>query len=213
VPRFRDLALRLILATGLAAALVFAVGRPLVQASLPLLQAVTDFVWPQYIGRVALADAPGGAMLQLTVTTGREIPLGRDLYVPAGQRIDPASSSLAHVLVPVVILAAALVAWPLAGRRDLFVRLLAVVPLALVVLALTAPFSLVGLLEIGVAELRGRVMAGGARETWPIAYLIFLESGGRWLLPIVLAGLTVLGGRFRRRPRPDPRNEVRYLGG
>jgi hypothetical protein len=211
VPPFRSLAIRLACAVLAASAFCFAFGRPLLTAALPLFDVVSSFAWPQYASRFEVVDDSQGAALQLRATTLRRIDLAAGNQVPVGVRFDPARQSLTHSLVPLAILLAGLAAWPLAGRRDLLLRLAAVVPLSLALLVLTVPFSLIGLVEMSVGDLK-RAAGVGTVETWPIGYFIFLESGGRWLLPIVLAAACVVLCGMRR-PRKDPREQVRYLGG
>lgn len=211
MPRFRRLAVRFLLVAALAGGFGVASGRALVETALPILDFIAQAAWPNYVGRFEVVDDAKGSELRFRSTALTNIRVARDAYVPVGARIDPASTSLLHVLVPVVIALAALWAWPVAGGRDRIVRIAATVPLALAALAATAPLSLVALVEIGV---RNSLLQSGiaAAESWPIGYLVFLETGGRWLIPIVLAALCVLAGRM---PAASlrPEREPRYLGG
>lgn len=207
---FRRFALRAPLGAGAATLLGLAIGEPLFGALLPALKAITDAIWPAYVPRLLLAGHGMDAELQLWVTTGREIVVNADLHVPVGTSFGPAEITVGQAMVPVVILLAGLLSWPVHDRRDVLVRLLSAAPLGLLVIVLTVPFELAVLVDLVIVEMLAKhgVQAPGSPAS---AYLDFLEMGGRWLLPILLAALVIALGRARR--RTPPVEEIRYLGG
>lgn len=191
-----ELVVRIVLASVAAAALGLAFGRALVVTSLPLLDFVAAAVWPQFVGPIEITGGGGAAELRRAVASLRSIEVADPVNVPAMTRLDAARTPLAHALVPAVIALTTLVAWPLAGRGDLVRRIVLAGPLLVLVLALTLPFTLMGLVEIAIAELRA-AHGNPAPRAWEISYLVFLEAGGRWLLPLALALACLLPSRRR----------------
>lgn len=68
-------------------------------------------------------------------------------------------------------------------------------PVAALVLALTTPFHLVGLIELAVQK---AAKANQFPRAAPLTleWMIFLEGGGRWLLPVVAALLCLSGAHY-----------------
>lgn len=199
MPRPAEAAVRVVLASAAAAALGLAFGKALVVASLPLLDFVAAAVWPQFVGPIEIAGAGSAAEVRRAVASLHAIEVAGPLTVPAMTRLDAARTPLAHALLPAVIALATLAAWPLAGRRDLVRRIVLAGPLVVLLLALTLPFTLMGLVEIAIAELRA-AHGTPVPRAWEISYLVFLEAGGRWLLPLALALACVLRSGSPGRP-------------
>ncbi|MBT8447789.1 MAG: hypothetical protein KJO38_11595, partial [Gammaproteobacteria bacterium] len=85
--------------------------------------------------------------------------------------------------------------WPAANLKQRLVMILAGIPAAALLLAVTTPFQLAGHVQIYLQQLAGQ--AGVARaEPLSLTYMIFLESGGRWMLAVALAVLCVGAGQL-----------------
>ena len=85
-----------------------------------------------------------------------------------------------------------LAAWPWRRWRDAGIALGAGACAAALLLAWTVPVHLAGLYELNLQKVAGAF--NEARATpWFLGQMIFLESGGLWLMPLLLAAAIVLG--------------------
>ena len=187
---------RLLLAWALLSLLGYVAGERLIAGLRPALAATLHQIAPAFSGPLELIDHRGERHLRYTAQTTRALSLGRQLVVPPGAAL-PASASIAHLLVPLVLFGAALVAWPVGHRAERWRRGLFSLPGMLVVLLSTAPAQLVGLIEMSLqayAETHGTGRAPPLVLNW----MLLLEGGGRWALPIVVAVLVVLAARAGR---------------
>jgi hypothetical protein len=124
---------------------------------------------------------------------GHPVLLGEQQWLTAGQELT-AGTHLMHTLVPMVIELSVLLVWPVNAWRERFLLLLLGLVTSMIVLAATAPFVLIGNLEIYLQEMA--VQAQVKRpEPWTLTWMIFSEMGGRWLLPLVAAMLCI---RFQK---------------
>ncbi|MGE3774487.1 MAG: hypothetical protein AB7I32_16305, partial [Gammaproteobacteria bacterium] len=94
-------------------------------------------------------------------------------------------------------LCSALFALPARDRRDRALLAVSILPLGLAILLATAPFQLVGLIELALQDYASS--HGVARaDPFSLHWMLFLESGGRWVLPLVFAALGYAGVRRMR---------------
>ena len=193
----RTCALRLCLAWLAFSALGFFHGSALLGACTPLLSAAVRIIAPALTSHVALIETHGTPELLLDARVARPLRLDATHAVPTGQPL-PARANVVHVLVPLVIFYSALGAMPLRSLREWTVLALLALPLGAATLLATAPFQLVGLIEIALQQ--HAIALGISRpEPWTLKWMLFLEGGGRWVLPIVFA---VLGFALSRRSLP-----------
>ena len=182
----------------------YAYGEALLVRCLPLLAATVQLIAPQYTPKVVINSRDGEANLVLDLRVRQAIHLSEDLIIPVGQPV-PASANVVHVLVPLVLFFCVVCAWPARDWREQALALAFALPLAAGVLALTAPFQLVGLIELAVQQ-----AAASQHLRLPVpltlSWMVFMEGGGRWVLPI-LAGL--LCGRAARQIRGDEQKILR----
>ena len=125
----------------------------------------------------------------------RPVALNAELAMPAGTRLRWFVTHVDHTLVPPLLFLMALLAWPADRWGELTARLLAAVPVLVLILALTAPLLLVGQAQMVVADLAA--LAGDPRrEPLLVTLMVFMESGGRWLLPLAGGVLCIALGRW-----------------
>lgn len=139
--------------------------------------------------RIALVPGDGDAQIQMIAIALDRYRVVDDVWLPVGAEIR-AATNLSHALVPLVILVTVAIAWP--GRLELRVRrFLAALPMIALVSSLTTPFLLAGKVQMFLMDLaarNGSQRDGGLLVEW----LIFTETGGRWLLPLLLAAAIIL---------------------
>jgi len=141
-------------------------------------------------------------VLRMQPTLVRPAQLNAELAMPAGTRLRWFVTHVDHTLVPPLLFLMVLLGWPADSRAELRIRLLSALPMLLLILALTAPVQLVGQVQMVQAELAA--LAGEPRGEPPLVTLmVFMESGGRWLLPLVAGILCIALGRKLRGPSQD----------
>lgn len=203
--RLLEAAARMLLAWAVLAVLTLAAGRELIGSLTHFLALVTEGVSSDF-GAVLRWKTGQPRELELVATFVSLDPALRAIGVQPTARF-VTSTHLEHVLVPVVLVFTALSAWPVRRWLHRLVLLALGVPAALLSLALTTPFLLAGKVEI-VLQQRAQSMGVERPEPFFLTWMLFTESGGRWLVPIVLACVCVwlLEDTLRRRAaaRPPP---------
>ena len=188
-PVWRNVLLRGFAAWCVLVAIGFYFGESVSRVFVPAYDVTARALMNNYAPAFEFVDVNKKRSIQMTATTIRPIPLTEDVTVPVGRAL-PSSITVLHSLVPIVILLTLVVAWPFASWRALLVRLILAVPFILLVQVLTAPPQLIGNLEIGIQNAIRQM--GGSRETpWVIRWMLFMEGGGRWVLPLVAAFICI----------------------
>jgi hypothetical protein len=196
----RRLAARIAIAASVVGIALLATGAELLRLLAPGIAAATDALSPLAVPHVAIAGGPPHAGVEAIGIAMAAIPVGRDAYLPPATRLGPVSISLVHTLVPLALLLTALAAWPCAARREAMCRFAIAFPAILVVVFATVPLHLAALLEAYVDA--HRLADGDVPVALPVVEgMLFLEAGGRWLIPLVVATACVVIGRRPSRVR------------
>lgn len=174
---------RLLLVWCVLCALAIGLGRQALTLALPLYDGVIEVIQDDFVATVQMTHTPDGWVLRMQPFLVRPLRLNADLSMPAGTRLRWFVTHVDHTLVPPVLLLMVTLALPAARWRELAVRLLLALPVLILVLALTAPVLLAGQVAIMAADL-ARLAGAPQRQTPLVALMIFMESGGRWLLPL-----------------------------
>jgi len=197
------LSLRAIAICSVLGLALFLGGRLVVFAALPALTVFIDTVQSDFVADLSLAPARGGWMVQMRPLSVRAIPIAPGKVLQAGTRLEPFATTLAHTLVPPLLFLTAVLVWPATRPREWLVRLLAAVPTLAVLLLLGAPILLMGRLQMWLVEMGMHYGAAFREPAW-VTFMIFMESGGNWLLPLCAAIACVGIGRRVCRPPADP---------
>ncbi|MDR3414865.1 MAG: hypothetical protein P4L83_01650 [Nevskia sp.] len=192
------LSLRMLVAWCVLSAAGFIFVRPITSALLPVMESASNGMQSEFIVDLSLEDAPGGPAIRMECTTRHPVALGSGNVVPAYGVFEGGSVDAVHALVPVVIFLVVIAAWPFAGYRELAVRLLGTALPLPVIVALTTSLLLVERVEVFLNHAATyRTESQFVVMTQPF---VFMESGGRWLLPLLAAALCVgIGGRLSTR--------------
>lgn len=200
LPRGRSawvvLALRGLSAWVVLVALGYVAGPALTERLLPAYEAVTELLLTDFAAGLSLGEIEGTRHIRLNATVTQPIVLTERVTVPVGREV-PASITVLHSMVPAVILLTVVLAWPAASPVRFALRL----ALALLAVALTLsvinPIHLAGNLERGLQS--AILQLGGERGTpWVLKGMVFMEGGGRWVLPLVAGVMCVLATEPRR---------------
>ncbi len=162
-----------------------ATGAPVFRAVLPWLEPICSALLPGFAPSLRVAARAPDTLIVLSLHALEAIRLGAHVVVQPYERLE-ASMTLLHNLVPPVLLFAALAALPARGWRGRLALFALGLPAAALVIALTTPFHLAGLVETSFQEAAAAL--GTPRPVpWTLRWMLFLEGGGRWLLPLVVA--------------------------
>lgn len=194
----KGIAIRLVAAWFVLSAAGFWQGAELLRWCVPLFAATSRFIAPELTSHVAILEQGPSAQILLDARVARPISFDDSHGVGTGQPL-PSRINAVHALVPLVILWTVLLGAPARTLRERVVAVILAVPVSAVILALTTPFHLVGLIE---QSLQTYAESLGVARSPPFAlnWLIFLEGGGRWLLPLLAALLTTSLARHVCRP-------------
>jgi hypothetical protein len=168
----------------------------------PVFEAEVEALMPAYVARIQprAADAreAGGDVVMVVHAVQPDRISGTHVVVP---RIDIEESvDAGHELVPVILLLSLVLAWPWARWPQAARALALALGAAALVLAWTVPVHLAGLYEMNLQRVAASF--NEVREPpWFLRQMIFFESGGQWLLALLLAAAIVLGVG---RPDADP---------
>lgn len=160
-------------------------GAPLLRAVLPWFEPICAALLPGLAASLRVEERAPDTVIVLSLQALDAFRLGAHVVVHPLERLE-ASTTLLHNLVPPVLLFTALAALPVRGWRERLLLFALGFPALVVVLALITPFHLAGLVETSFQDAAGTL--GLARPPpWTLRWMLFLEGGGRWLLPLLAA--------------------------
>jgi hypothetical protein len=193
------LGIRALVAWVVVGSVLLAVRLPLMTLLLPYFDLVIRLLQSDFSPSLRMVHEAGSWMIQMTPFLLRPVGLTDQLALRPFIALEPISVHVDHALVPLVLLVTAAASWPLAGRIEALVRVLLAVPAVAAALALTTPVLLAGRAQMSVVELA--LMHGASfHEPALVTLLIFMESGGRWLLALALAVACVVPAQRLCRP-------------
>jgi hypothetical protein len=196
--------LRLLAAWALLSALGYFFGAELLAPLLPLFAFVAHVVQSDFVPALDVAGSGADATLRMAALVVRTIPLSADLAIAPATRVDYTTTHVFHALVPAVLLLSALFAWPVADRREAWLRAALGLPALLASLLLTTPLFLAGRFQMAIVD--AAVRAGSQPQPgWLVDWVLFTEGGGRWLIPLAAALACIATARRLARPRVAPR--------
>jgi hypothetical protein len=194
--RLLQISLRGILAWCALSAAGFLLARPIVEIVSPFFEGVVDSMQSNYTAYLSVVDAQGGPKIVMSCTAKRELLLPRGRIIPVFASFDCAKIDAVHALVPIVIFLVVVIAWPMKDRREALRRILCSAIVLPVVLALTTPLLLFGLVN---STLHPESFGADAQLRALLQPFVFMEMGGRWLLPLAATAVSIrLGGSSTR---------------
>jgi hypothetical protein len=188
------LCLRALLVWALVCLAILAVQRPLMTVLLPYVDAIIRLLQWDFVPSLRLVEVKGHWIIEMIPFLMRAVPLTDDLALRPFFQLEPFVVNVNHALVPLVLLLAAVGSWPFAHCREALARMLLTVAALPLVLALTLPVLLVGRVQMAIVELALQHSAK-FHEPGLVSLMIFMESGGCWLLPLTLAVACVFASK------------------
>ncbi len=170
--------------------LVFTVGALLwgeqfIRFFLPFMSSVISSLQTDYWPVLSISDDKPG-LIHMVATTRHSIPS----IALEGARLT-AGAHITHALVPFVIYYCMLIACPQKSFKRRMWLLLLSLPVNWLLAASTVPFQLAGHIEMLFQDLAKKYSAP-RDESFLLSWMYFLEVGGRWLIPIILAVVSCL---------------------
>ncbi|ATG89737.1 hypothetical protein [Methylomonas koyamae] len=151
--------------------------------------------WSQdFAPGLALVAKDNDYLISVSAWVLRPIPVAAGYTVNPGAQMT-AGTHLTHTLVPPVITLSLILAWPGAALAQRIIAAIGGILLSLLLVTATVPLVLLGNLEIMFQN-----MAEQAGRSRPVPFsldaMIFLESGGRWLLAVLAGLLCIRAGKL-----------------
>jgi hypothetical protein len=183
------LTLKGLLAWLLLSGLVWYGGAWLVQGLLPLIKAVIMSITSEISPSLKLMPSTSDASIELSAWVLKPIYLNVSQFIPPGTELK-SSAHLLHSLVPLVIEGSILLVWPVRRWRQRWLLMTFGLLTASLVIMATLPALLLGQLEISFQDVA--ITGKNPRMVpWFVDWMVFCELGGRWLLAISAAWLSI----------------------
>lgn len=174
---------RVLLVWVLVAVFFYYCGATLLQLVLPWLQWIANVLSVNYHAELGLGSGDKGTVINIVAQVTEDIYQYNIPIAPKGAELTGAGT-LVHALTPLVILFTLIIAWP-GSLRAVLARMLVGVPIGLAVLSCSLPFLLVSHID----EIFYTALQNVAKKPMPqpaiISWVMFMEMGGIWLLPLI----------------------------
>jgi hypothetical protein len=177
--------LRLFCAWVVLAAAVFSGGQALLLAAHTPLEWLIECILPDFIVHIVAASPNSEGDIRVLLHAIKAVPITATYNITPWVDIQLDIYS-GHELSPSVLLLGILSAWPIREARSRWKLLLAGLVSSAAILAYTIPVHITGLLEIRLQLVAGQYREPRA-EPWYLHQMLILESGGLWLIPILVA--------------------------
>jgi hypothetical protein len=180
---------RFLIAWLLVSIFFFLCGEWIIQALLPYLTFVTHSLAHHYSAELNIVDNPTGKIISIVATATEDVYRLSIPIAPKGTQVN-GSGTLLHALVPIVILFTILFSWPVELKK-MFAQVLLGLPFTLLILALTTPPLLTSHIEHVFHTAAQNYAEKDLPMPFAMKWVVFMEMGGVWLLPIISAFLCV----------------------
>lgn len=166
-------------------------GEQLLMALEPFFKSIILLVQKDFSPTLEIVNQHGFAVLRLLPLTVRPYQLTPDMHLREGFILEGVTTSVDHAILPLVILSMLLFAWPFRyGFKEMCLRFVFGLVGAIVVMGVTTPLFLAARVQMNTMIFAAQ-LGGNPQKPLLIDWMIFTESGGRWLIPIVVGILCV----------------------
>lgn len=163
----------------------FWLGDRLVTLFFPLTELIVRFACDKLSPSLSVVGHGVEATIQLSAWVTRPLLIDSHQAIPPGTELKSVQHVM-HVLVPIVIVYSIVLAWPVSRWAERVLLAMGGVLASAVVIGMTLPFVLLGLLEIQFQDMA--IQAGVSRpESLVVQWLYFCEMGGAWILAVTTA--------------------------
>jgi hypothetical protein len=161
----------------------------LVYGLIPLIKAVIMTMTSEISPGLTLVPSNSDFSIELSAWVLKPMYINLSQFIPPGTELK-SSADLLHILVPLVIEGSILLVLPVPSWSQRWVLITFGLLTATLVILVTLPALLLGKLEIAFQDV---AMTGKNPRTvpWFVDWMVFCELGGRWLLAIAAAWLSI----------------------
>lgn len=161
----------------------------IVNLFLPMVKFIIEALRPNFDVMLNITSHDKGALIQATFLSTGPIQVAQTQLMPVGVKIS-AGTFVLHSMVPLIILATGVLAYPVKSIKERVYIILLSCPFFAFLFAITTPYLLLAHIEMtfhNTAQKYGQL----PNDTIVIPWTLFLEGGGRWLLPISVIVLII----------------------
>jgi hypothetical protein len=149
------------------------------------MEGMIDDMQADYMARLAFIDVLGNPEITMSCRATHELFLPGGRIIPFLGTVDCARMDAFHALVPLVIFLVAVVGWPTRDWSETRKRIVVALLMMPCIVVLSAPMVLVGLEDMGRNP--DLYIPTPGKVTTYLQPFVFMEMGGRWLLPLLTA--------------------------
>lgn len=174
--------------------LMLVFGEALLALLLPYFTFLMNLWADSYSSVLTITSIDTARVIQVTSTITQAVYIDTIPVAPPGHQLY-AATNVVHSYVPIVILFTALAAWQVRSKQERLYAFMFAVPVLLIILGLMVPPLLLGHIESTLLNAAQNVSERSLTPPYVMQWVIFSETGGRWLFPIVGALLCKLGAQ------------------
>jgi hypothetical protein len=191
---------RLVLIWILVSGIGLLCGQKLLKLLLPVFSVVITLAQDDFWPTLDIAETNGEMVVRMSAKIIRSIPLSANQSILSGASVNYTAIGVLHAVVPAVLFITLILAWPIHSWREGMHRCVLSVPSFILMMLMTAPLFLVGRFQMAIVDMAQR-LGQETDDTLLILWTIFLEMGGNWLLPILLAVFCIFAAQKGLSPK------------
>ena len=178
------LSVRVLLTWIVLSLLFFIIGKYLISFLLPYFTLLMNTVTDSYSSALSIKKIDGSVLIHTSTLITQPIYIASYPVSPSGATLN-AGTNLVHSLVPFVIYYTAVLCWPNTTYKERIVLCLLGIPVLLLIMSISVPALLIGHIEAALLNAAEDIAKRQLSTPFVMQWVIFLESGGRWLFPLV----------------------------
>ena len=175
-------------------------GKSIIEILLPLIQAFINLLTDKFECQLSIFSLSDSSKVQCAATLLKDIYIAEVPVAPRGYNL-AYQTNLIHSLVPIVILFTILFSWPGSEHKEMILLFMLGVIAAMLITILVTAILLIGSIDAQLFEVAQRETIQHLDMPITMKLVIFLETGGRWLLPVIFALFckSLSGGLFDKK--------------
>ncbi len=171
--------------------IIFITGKYIIGPLLPYISFITDIITDKFTCGLSIEKTSESTVIQCIATMSQDIYIENIPIAPAGYQLT-SHTNLIHSLVPIVILFTILLAWPKIEIRHRIILCFFGTVGVLVIIGTVVPILLAGHIEHQLLSAAEKQSGHLMEAPLVMDLVIFFETGGRWIYPVIIAGLCML---------------------
>lgn len=188
---FIFLSARVLLIWLILSIVVFVLGKHIINPLLPYITYIINTISDTFTCSLSIEKTSESSVIQCLATISKDVYIENIPVAPKGYQLT-SYTNLIHSLVPIVILFTVLLSWPrISIKERLFLCLIGVIGV-LVIIGTVVPTLLAGHIEHQLLSAAQKQANKLFDAPLVMDLVIFFETGGRWIYPVIVAGMCLL---------------------